>query len=270
MATHENIGIFDTFPVEFGRDGSILNDTQVTTLLGALGGATDLLVISHGWNNNEDEASDLYRELLGNLSQLTEAPPGDARRMIVLRVYWPSKRFADEDLIRGGAAGLNPPAPDPRTSIGSQIDLLLEDYKNTDINGSLGDPEVVKLRALTALKALLPRLEADDGAQEDFVRLARALMSAHVNDEEEVLQDSFFNSDGNELLQKLARRFHPPINNAGGAAALGAAGQFVQRGIQRRAQPAQPFYLLRDEGARRHCGQHRPAGGIAARARARA
>ncbi len=214
MVEFERIGKLDTWPVEFGREGNILDGKQVQALLDGSANATDLLVISHGWNNDEDEASALYRELLGNLSKLM---PGDAggRRLIVMRVYWPSKRFAESDLIAGGAAA----GADIGGLIAGQIDDLLKDFEGV----AAEHPDAVKQRALQGLKALLPRLEDDDGAQEDFVRLTRLLLTPTVNDEEEVLQDSFMSSDGSEIIRKLSRPFRPRVLAGGGATSIGEA-----------------------------------------------
>ena len=215
MTQFEIIGRFDTWPIEFGRDGNVLDDEQVKALLIGVQSATDLLVISHGWNNDENEASELYRELLGNLRTLPEV--GAPRRLAVMRVYWPSKRFAEEDLIPGGAASALDAA---EQMLLDQIDALLVEY-------ALRPPqpaEVFKPQALTAMKALLPRLEDDVDAQADFARLVRLLMPGSVNEEEDVLLSEFTAAEGSDLLQKLSRPFRPPVQSDQGGAA-GGVGQ---------------------------------------------
>lgn len=212
MVDFEQIGTLLTWPIEFGRDGNTLNSAQVTTLLQQAATATDLLVISHGWNNDEAEASALYSELLSHLSQ--QSPPTPGRRLIVLRVYWPSKRFADEELIPGGAAS----AGDPVQSVSTQIDDLLADLAHP---GARPD-DAIKRDALGAMRKLLPRLDEDPEAQEEFVRLSRLLLSSHVNDEEEVLQQDFFASDGTEVLQRLSRKFKPKTPVVEGTTSIGA------------------------------------------------
>jgi pimeloyl-ACP methyl ester carboxylesterase len=212
MVTFERIGDFDTFPVEFGRDGNALNDEQVNELIQAASSASDLLVLSHGWNNDEAEATELYRELLGNLGGMS------SRRLIVLRVYWPSKRFAEEDLIPGGAASTD----DPVQAVVAQVDNLLADLNRP---GVLPDDEE-RRDALAAMKELLPRLEEDESASEAFVRLSRTLLSRRVNEEEDVLQDGFFGAEGAGVLQRLARKFkvRPQLNEGPAAAGVAAVG----------------------------------------------
>ena len=45
-----------TFDVEFTKDGEIFQQPQVDALLAGLGPVTDLLVLSHGWNNDKADA----------------------------------------------------------------------------------------------------------------------------------------------------------------------------------------------------------------------
>jgi hypothetical protein len=196
-----------TWPVEFGRDGNALFPLQVKDLLGACKEATDVLVLSHGWNNDQNEANQLYRELLGNLGTL-EFQGKAARKLIVLRVYWPSKRFAEKELIPGGAAALS----DPIQPLLSQLDGLLKDYEQP------GDAR--HGRTIEALRALIPNLEQDEQSQEEFVRLVRFILSSHVNEEEEVLQSTFFEMEPVELLRRLGRRFQLHQTKEG-AASLG-------------------------------------------------
>jgi hypothetical protein len=56
---------------------------------------TDLIVISHGWNNDADEATGLYKTLLTNLSTALETAgaPQLGRTFSSVGVYWPSKQF---------------------------------------------------------------------------------------------------------------------------------------------------------------------------------
>ena len=88
--------------VEFRKDGSVHDQGQVTALFDGLGGAAELLVLSHGWNNDRDGASRMYTHFLNSLAQVRDAATSPA--LAVLEIFWPSKRFSSEDLIPGGAA----------------------------------------------------------------------------------------------------------------------------------------------------------------------
>ena len=92
---------FDYFEVEFTKDGSIDDRNKVKELTDSLSsdGVTDLVVLAHGWNNDMDEARRLYEHLLGSVNaRMSGAALGD-RNLAVLAVLWPSKRFAEEELI---------------------------------------------------------------------------------------------------------------------------------------------------------------------------
>ena len=56
--------------VEFTKDGAVHDGAQVDALINGLPGVTDLIVLSHGWNNDMKEARELYDELLGNVEKL--------------------------------------------------------------------------------------------------------------------------------------------------------------------------------------------------------
>lgn len=93
----------------------------------------DLLVLSHGWNNSASEARDLYTGLLRNLRRnLPRDPRLAARKIGVLAVIWPSKRFKaferdDGAGQMGGAASTEPEIDDPLADAQALADALDED-----------------------------------------------------------------------------------------------------------------------------------------------
>src|SRR5438046_4214590 len=95
------------FEVEFRKDGTLLDEGQRSALLGGLAGASNLLVMSHGWNNDKAEAGKLYDDFVKSLEDVAAADIVSGfkdRRIVVARLLWPSKKFADRDLIPGGGA----------------------------------------------------------------------------------------------------------------------------------------------------------------------
>ncbi|MDB6002343.1 MAG: hypothetical protein JWP52_4042 [Rhizobacter sp.] len=224
------VGEFTTCPVEFGRDGKLLFDTQVAQLKSKIdaAGSTDLLCLSHGWNNDEAEAKAMYEELLGNLDKERQAHPigGGRKPPMVLLVYWPSKRFADVDLIPGGAASIDKSTPD--TAIQSQIDLLRDAFTGPGRD----DPAIQAV--LARLEALLPQLETSDAACEDFVALVRSIFTSTALDEEPtVLDDAFFTGKGRDVLSRLSVNVTLPLKPTGqGGAAAGVPklGKATQQG----------------------------------------
>eukprot|EP01012_Entosiphon_sulcatum_P019915 TRINITY_DN24883_c0_g1_i1.p2 TRINITY_DN24883_c0_g1~~TRINITY_DN24883_c0_g1_i1.p2 ORF type:complete len:454 (-),score=72.88 TRINITY_DN24883_c0_g1_i1:325-1686(-) len=211
----ERMGSFDTFPLAFSRDGSLLDPSQLQSLKDRLhaNNTRELLVISHGWNNDESEALELYKELVGNLSIAAMSAAGPARSAIdVVLVYWPSKRFADSDLIPGGAASFD--SPDVDAVIDAQLIQLIDSFTGHGRD----DPQMVAI--LQRLRTLAPQLDDDVAAVDDFVRLLRSAFAANVNDEEPVLDGSFFETDSTELLTVLGRPFLPRVEAAGGGAGV--------------------------------------------------
>ena len=97
------------FPVQFTKDGAVFQQSDVDALMkGIASGVTDLLVISHGWNNNMDEVQSLYSGLTAQIAaQIAAAPSLKGRSYAICGVLWPSKKFEDSELIPSGAAALN-------------------------------------------------------------------------------------------------------------------------------------------------------------------
>src|SRR2546427_8448106 len=93
--------------VQFDKDGKQVIPSQEQAIIDALTTApgnatTDVVVLSHGWNNDMDEARTLYRDFLRGLEQMVPANAG--KKIIAIGILWPSKKFAEADLIPGGAA----------------------------------------------------------------------------------------------------------------------------------------------------------------------
>ena len=107
---------FDFRVLAFNRAGALVDATQIDAVraLGAPGRTdpvSDLLIMSHGWNNDEGEALKLYTELAASMTAVLAANKAIAsamsgRHLGLVGVLWPSKRFADTELIPGGAAGI--------------------------------------------------------------------------------------------------------------------------------------------------------------------
>src|SRR5262245_51002419 len=100
-----------TFDVEFTKNGAIFDPAQLDALIAGLAPVSDLLLLSHGWNNDKDDASKLYDEMLDNFEKLlslrdqptvpeplrvfTERLKG--RNVAAVRIFWPSKKFTDAE-----------------------------------------------------------------------------------------------------------------------------------------------------------------------------
>jgi hypothetical protein len=100
------------FPVQFTRDGRVFQQSDVDALMSAAAAGpnapSDLFFMCHGWNNNMDDATNLYEALADLIKAQVDANPTlGARKYAICGVLWPSKKFEDKDLIPSGAAALN-------------------------------------------------------------------------------------------------------------------------------------------------------------------
>jgi hypothetical protein len=101
MPNNPNFQHFDYFETEFTKTGEIANRQQVDDLihfLRASGNTTDLFTISHGWNNDLNDARQLYVKFFEVFKkQLDRNQSGDLknRKFTVLGFLWPSKKFAE-------------------------------------------------------------------------------------------------------------------------------------------------------------------------------
>ncbi|MGH2734956.1 MAG: hypothetical protein ACRDKZ_05205 [Actinomycetota bacterium] len=205
---------FPYLGVEFTKDGTVHKEREVEELLDGLGEATDLIVLAHGWNNDMQQARRLYENLLGTMRKRIDAggiAGLENRSFAVLGILWPSKKFADEDFIAGGAASLDVSAAE------EDLQRQLEDLK-----GVFDDPEADA--HLESAKALVGQLESSEQARDDFAALIKSSLSPDKADDEDA-SDTFFELPGRELMARLATPTVPadetPAPGGGGAATMG-------------------------------------------------
>ena len=220
----ETLHDFPYFRLEYDLNARPVSNDAAEKLVAFLKASppTDVVFISHGWNNNMDEAQELYDAFFkrvrahwnrGSVAGL------ESRRAVVAGVLWPSKRFTDSELIPGGAAGIKD-EDDALKLVRAVLDRLAED-----------DP--TKASLIAACKKDLDKLESDPKVQDAFVARVLQLLPATEADPEEGLQE-LRAVRGRELLDRLS----PPVilpsagdeEDGGGAAGVededegGAAG----------------------------------------------
>jgi hypothetical protein len=191
-----NYGGFPSVDVLFDQDAKLVDAgslAAVTAMIGAQG-VTDLIAISHGWNNDIPEAVALYTNFFTHLR--TQVNGGSiagiaGRTFGVLAVFWPSKRFTDESAIPGGAAA----AADARTE---QITATLDNL--ADVFAARG-----KTAQLQVAKKLVDDLEDSESAQDQFVAIAGSLLSAAPEPDFGIdqLARVLTGTGGHEVLQAL-------------------------------------------------------------------
>ena len=152
--------------VEFDQKGGLVDVTQVKAAASLLTDkhATDVILLSHGWNNSPGQARDLYERLVDSVAAVRASVNGaDDRRIVVLGVIWPSIQWAPDE-NSGAGAGIDDPSAVLQAEIAERID----------------DPEIAR-----KLAALVPELDASPDAQDDFVTLLRTTLPHSTKGEDQ-------------------------------------------------------------------------------------
>ena len=213
----QTIADFPYFEMQFNKEGAIHNEEEVKQILDFLpeSKVTDLFVISHGWNNDMNDARMLYQDFFAKVrNEINDTRPPDIgqREFAVLGILWPSIKFADEDLIAGGAA-----------SVGIENGEKEEIRKHLELfKGTFDNPDADK--RLERAMQLLELVEADHNAASEFVDLIRSLphkQEIHPDDG----SDEFFRIPGSTLVDILSRPDIPIPSEGtmGGAASFDAS-----------------------------------------------
>lgn len=90
--------------VEFDKEAKLKTPQAIAELNTALAapGVTDLVVLSHGWQNERKDAEKLYSRLWPNVATALKAAGRDPARMVIAGILWPSKAY-NADYDGGGA-----------------------------------------------------------------------------------------------------------------------------------------------------------------------
>ncbi|WP_250038328.1 hypothetical protein [Paractinoplanes maris] len=152
--------------VEFTTSGDPADPRQIAAAVTSIGAVTDVLLVSHGWNNDMPRAQRLIDELSDNVdTSLSGRFAG--RSLAVVGLLWPSKQWgSDEDDTAGG--GLS--AVDSTAELKGAIRAAVEDPAAAEallkLADSLNESESAQAEFLSVLRGQLPLPEAvaDDDA----------------------------------------------------------------------------------------------------------
>lgn len=193
--------------IELRSDGSPADPGQVdaAVALVADSGATDVLVMVHGWNNDLPAARSLYERLAASLTAADQWTGAlDGRSLVVIGILWPSIRWADDGRVAGGGAAV----ADPGAELAAQITDRIDD-------------EQVRTRLLR----LVGELESSSDARQQYLDLLRGLIPAAVDGDEDPPPTGFTDDDPDAVF--AAARSAGGLSGApasGGAAVGGAIG----------------------------------------------
>jgi len=212
-------GGYPAFEVQYDMGGHLVDPTAETEAAayfgsGAGAGVTDVVVISHGWNNDIADARILYHNFFSAFSTVA-VKTLPARSWGVVALFWPSKKFADPSLIPGGAAGLSDP-------VAQQLAAQLKQF--AEMFG--GDPTAAA--KIAHLQSLIPQLDVSANAQDDYVSTLVSLVPKPRYENDEGLDEARTSLDadpGHVILKRLSVPTVPvsaPLPGTGGAAGLGS------------------------------------------------
>jgi hypothetical protein len=188
---------FDFQALEFDKSGKLTNPASLQVLIGHVAAAsvTDVIQIAHGFRNSEAEALALYSRFLktfrAHLGRAEFAATLAPRRFAVGGVFWPSKAFKEvSDFDAGGALGLE------------DEEMLLERVRARLLEVRDEDATPAARQRIDRAAALLPVLEGNPAAQDEFVDLVLSVVDETEEDPTEGLEQ-IRSQRRSELLAKL-------------------------------------------------------------------
>jgi hypothetical protein len=219
----ESVQGFDFFRLQFDADGNPQTPQVLAELeqRAAAAGATDAILIAHGFRNDENDATGLYTRFLETLRQNLGRPEFQAslgaRKYVVAGIYWPSKAFKEAfGGDEGSVQGL-----DDELAQKQAVRAQLEDLK--------ADATTPEQRAkIDQAVQLLDQVEGSTEAQDKLVDNVLSLLAGAEKDPTEGLEE-IRSKEGSELLDALRAPIILPTADGGGdgesdggAAGLGA------------------------------------------------
>ncbi|GAA3767754.1 alpha/beta hydrolase [Plantactinospora mayteni] len=156
--------------VEFRSTGATHDDAQrrAAVELVASSGATDVLVLCHGWNNDIPAARRLYQRLTDSLAAVRPAVPGAASRTLaVVGALWPSIRWSDEDEVAGGGVAVGDEAAALTGAIATRVEDPARAALLTGLVPRLTDSAEARQQFLDALREQLPPRPGPDATEPD-------------------------------------------------------------------------------------------------------
>src|ERR1700730_8706661 len=176
---------------KFDKDGTLENQVALPA------GVTDLIVISHGWNNDSAAALALYTRFFESFVAVAQPDDLQGRSLAVVGVIWPSKKF--DELV--AASGV-PDSAQGSAGLAAADSKSLKALEESPARMADLFTTPAQQQALDEAKALLPDLEDKATARSDFVNKIRSLLDPGAVNREDA-SDSFFKDDGNELMTNL-------------------------------------------------------------------
>lgn len=212
---------FPFFELHFENDGKPSQAAELAALtqqVTTAAGTTDVILIAHGFRNDEQDATTLYTNFLTTLRAHLAEPAFQSianRQYAVGAVFWKSKQFDESPGNDGKAQGI-----DSETLARDAVVATLNDIRDS-IASSEQRPK------LDAAIGLVDQLKGSPETQNKFVSLVMSLTDGIPADPTEGLEQ-IRAKDGSELLRVLQAPIILPTTRAsdsdGGAAGFAGVG----------------------------------------------
>ena len=178
------------FEAEFDKDGNLKKPVALPN------DVTDVIVMSHGWNNNKEAAETLYSGLFKSFVDVGGPPAG--RKVAIVGVIWPSKQF-DELVAAAAESGIASGAASVGSKAHKESDAML--VKRLKEMGKFFDTPAQKA-TLAELEALVPDLEDKGSARKAFIEKVRSLLDPGAANDEDASK-IFFTGDAGDIMTRL-------------------------------------------------------------------
>jgi hypothetical protein len=200
----------------FDKDGNLQDAVNLPA------GTTDVFIMSHGWNNTKQDAQNLYDAFFKNFGDLKKHFDFTGRQLVIVGVYWPSKKFDDLafELGQSNAAAVG---------VSDNGEALLA-AKLDELKRLFTAP--AEIQKLEAAKAAIAGIETSPAERKKFVSNIRDLLNPAAANREDA-SDTFFQTSEEELMESLRIPIAatvPPEIGAGGAAFEVGSGQALDEG----------------------------------------
>lgn len=201
---------FPYFEVQFNKKGEAQDKKEVTKLTEFItkDSTTDLFIISHGWNNNTEEARKLYCEFFRYMREVLKdglVPDVNDRKFAIVGVLWPSKKFADKELKPGGAAFAELSVTD--NDIEEQLNTLKEIFEDRNAD-----------KVLKELKQSVSKLDDSQAECQEFIDRVRSLLPQQEIAGDEDASKEFLKLSADEIIRRLDTSLPSPMTRSDGSA----------------------------------------------------
>ncbi|HET6940972.1 MAG TPA: hypothetical protein VFH89_02300 [Sphingomicrobium sp.] len=188
--------------LHFDEAGALHDPSAAKRLADAIAGdkVRHLVVISHGWNNDERNAADLYTGLWTNALQTLAQGGAKPEEFVVVGVLWPAKEY-DADYDGAEATEVRPQSGGGTKSVGD--DPSIGDIGENSFQEKLALLDgFVGPDAAEAIKAAARALDAGGGDQAafDFFKTAREHLGVDEETEDSELLEDRENFKGTKTL----------------------------------------------------------------------